>query len=859
MNQILAARTIRALLLGCSALASGVIARPVQAQAPSGAAPSVTAGDIIVTARRTEERLQDVPASLTVYSQADLTKRNIAVATDLATYTPSLSVNQRYGPEKASFSIRGFNQDLSTAPSTGVYFAEVVGVRAQGGTTGGNTVGAGSFTDLANVQVLKGPQGTLFGRNTTGGAILLTPQKPTDNFEGYVEGTYGNFDQKRVAAVLNVPLSDTFRIRAVVERNDRDGYMINRSGVGARDFNDVNYLYGRLSIVGDLTPNLENYLIFHYSHSNTHGYASRMVGCNLNATGLALLQATSCAAQLARQTARGDSLYDVETRIDNPFIRIDTWQTINTTKWQVSDTLTIKNILSYGEYKEFDYFDAGSSNFVVANVNNQGGFRARNISPAFPDIVIPAGTAYDRVVLDVISPGAPAGAESTFIEELQVQGKTADERLNYTIGGYLEFSRPLSWNQSATGIFLRCDRPSNLSCTNPILAGSVGESRTRFNFDNHGIYGQASYKLTDQLTLTGGLRWTFDKIVATDRTTRASLSTAAGSFIDPRTGVSIRRTCADTARFANIARTDPSACDKTIANKSDAPTWMVGMDYKPSPDYLLYAKYSRGYRQGGINFAFIGLETWEPEKLDTYEIGGKASFRGAVSGYFNIAGFYNNLTNQQVAALLVATPEAQARGINAGSSIVNAGKSRSYGVEVDASALFFDSLRLSAGYTYLNTKIVEVATAADLAPKLAGTPWASVTPRVKAGSSFLDSPKHRLSVTGTYTLPLDNSVGDVSIGATWVYTSKYITNALEPQYVNGFPMGITPSSNLVNLNLDWNSVGGSPIDLALFATNVTKEKIKLPNQNSYTVSGVAEVGMSPPRMYGLRLRYRFGQ
>ena len=859
MNQILAARTIRALLLGCSALASGVIARPVQAQAPSGAAPSVTAGDIIVTARRTEERLQDVPASLTVYSQADLTKRNIAVATDLATYTPSLSVNQRYGPEKASFSIRGFNQDLSTAPSTGVYFAEVVGVRAQGGTTGGNTVGAGSFTDLANVQVLKGPQGTLFGRNTTGGAILLTPQKPTDNFEGYVEGTYGNFDQKRVAAVLNVPLSDTFRIRAAVERNDRDGYMINRSGVGARDFNDVNYLYGRLSIVGDLTPNLENYLIFHYSHSDTHGYASRMVGCNLNATGLALLQATSCAAQLARQTARGDSLYDVETRIDNPFIRIDTWQTINATKWQISDTLTIKNILSYGEYKEFDYFDAGSSNFVVANVNNQGGFRARNISPAFPDIVIPAGTAYDRVVLDVISPGAPAGAESTFIEELQVQGKTADERLNYTIGGYLEFSRPLSWNQSATGIFLRCDRPSNLSCTNPILAGSVGESRTRFNFDNHGIYGQASYKLTDQLTLTGGLRWTFDKIVATDRTTRASLSTAAGSFIDPRTGVSIRRTCADTARFANIARTDPSACDKTIANKSDAPTWMVGMDYKPSPDYLLYAKYSRGYRQGGINFAFIGLETWEPEKLDTYEIGGKASFRGAVSGYFNIAGFYNNLTNQQVAALLVATPEAQARGINAGSSIVNAGKSRSYGVEVDASALFFDSLRLSAGYTYLNTKIVEVATAADLAPKLAGTPWASVTPRVKAGSSFLDSPKHRLSVTGTYTLPLDSNVGDVSIGATWVYTSKYITNALEPQYVNGFPMGITPPSNLVNLNLDWNSVGGSPIDLALFATNVTKEKIKLPNQNSYTVSGVAEVGMSPPRMYGLRLRYRFGQ
>src|SRR5690606_23256725 len=98
------------------------------------------ATDIIVTARRTEERLQDVPISITVYNQDQLTNRNIVQASDLATYTPSLSVNQRYGPEKSSFAIRGFNQDQSTAPTVGVYFADVVGPRAQGGTTSGNTV-----------------------------------------------------------------------------------------------------------------------------------------------------------------------------------------------------------------------------------------------------------------------------------------------------------------------------------------------------------------------------------------------------------------------------------------------------------------------------------------------------------------------------------------------------------------------------------------------------------------------------------------------------------------------------------------------------------------------------------------------
>src|SRR5258706_13366869 len=115
------------------------------------AVENTNSGDIIVTARRTEERLQDVPISITVLSQDAISKRNIAIASDLATYTPSLQVNQRFGPEKANFAIRGFNQESATAPSVGVYFADVVGVRAQAGTTSGNTIGAGAFMDLQNV------------------------------------------------------------------------------------------------------------------------------------------------------------------------------------------------------------------------------------------------------------------------------------------------------------------------------------------------------------------------------------------------------------------------------------------------------------------------------------------------------------------------------------------------------------------------------------------------------------------------------------------------------------------------------------------------------------------------------------
>lgn len=163
------------------------------------------------------------------------------------------------------------------------------------------------------------------------------------------------------------------------------------------------------------------------------------------------------------------------------------------------------------------------------------------------------------------------------------------------------------------------------------------------------------------------------------------------------------------------------------------------------------------------------------------------------------------------------------------------------------------------GSTSLNTKILEIDSPATLAGKLVGTPFQSVNPQVAQGIGFLDAPKHKLTVDANYTLPLDESLGTLSVGATWTYTSQVVTNYSDPQYVNGYPVGITPSNNLVNLNVDWKNVGGSPIGLSLFVTNLTKEVVKIPNQFPYAFSGGAvHSGYMPPRMYGLRLRYSFG-
>lgn len=793
-----------------------------------------TLEQIIVTARRVEESLQDVPISMTVLSPEQITNRNIVIASDLATYTPSLSVNQRFGAEKASFAIRGFNQDVSTAPTVGVYFADVVGVRAQGGTTSGNTVGAGAFTDLQNVQVLKGPQGTLFGRNTTGGAVLLVPKKPTDELGGYIEGSAGDYDLKRVQGALNVPMGDNFRMRAAVDVNEREGYMRNRSGVGPDDYNDVGYVYARLGLVADLSPNLENYLLAHYSDSDTNGYAARLTICDPAAVGTRAITARAGCDQIARHNARGDDLFAVDISNPDPVMNIKTWQIINTTTWHATDTLTIKNIASYGEFRESGRFNLYSDNFAVSNP-----------APVLTGLPLPPltpGRRFQYIQLDD-APGADAASQSTATEELQFQGTLADGRFSWVAGGYLEFSRPIGWNSSRTSIYLDCTSPADLACTNPIFIGVISQSRTQFDFDNHGVFAQGTYNFSDQWALTLGGRYTFDKIKAAGESTRIQLLPGGGTV----------QFCNDTFRFKDPGSTrkvvtDPSQCHFELETDSDEPTWLVDLDYRPTQDVLLYTKYARGYRQGGISLTNIGIETWAPEQVDAYEIGTKLSFvAGAARGYFNVAAFYNDFTDQQIFAATIARPEVA--GQAGAAAIINAGKSTIQGVEIDSSIRLFDGLRLDLGYTYLDTELQEI-----VVPTLpADSPFIGLLPTTVEGAPLTLSPEHRVTLSATYKLPLDVSLGEISLGTTYVYTDEQIANASMPSAV-----GVIPQTDVLNLNVNWEAVFGSPVDAAFFMTNVTDEIVPVNTGGGWTSAGFGDILLGQPRMYGFRVRYNFG-
>ena len=796
--------------IGLASASLFVIAATAHAQTESGAsAKALELEEIVVTARRTEERLQDVPISMTVFSQQQLTERNIVTATDLSTYTPSLSATNRFGSDNASFAIRGFTQEGPTSPSVAVYFADVVALRAQAATTIGNGAGPGSFFDLQNVQVLKGPQGTLFGRNTTGGAILLVPQKPTHNLEGYVEATGGNYNERRFQGVANIPFTDNLRFRIGIDTNKRDGWQKNRSGIGPDNFSDVNYTAIRASLVADITPNLENYLIASYADSDTNGGMPKVTNCY---PGSGLLAGLAC-AQIARQSARGDSYWDVDNGFPQAKQHSKQWQAINTTTWKATDQLTVKNIISYGEFREQ--------------------FASAIFGENFPGVPI-------HFVYLGNFPGIDNASQSTFTEELQLQGRAFNDKLQYQAGVYGEFSEPIGANGSRASLFSDCSDVTNLQCSSgAFFFGFVNSNQVKTTFRNLGVYSQATYQITDQFSVTGGLRYTSD-------TTKSEDKAVTYNFPTPNNPVG---TCSDVVFFntppGTPAKPAPNedVCRASFVEKSKKPTWLLDFDYKPTQDILVYLKYARGYRQGGVDPTKFGFPTWGPEKVDSYELGSKLSWSGVVPGAFNVAVFHNDFSDQQLQTNAIPLPNVTGVGTSAG--IFNAGKSKIDGLEADTSITPVQGLTLNLAYAYLKTKVEEIT-----------VPQSTIfqfLPTANLNEELIYSPKNKYTANLNYKVPfIPEDLGNVAAGVTFTHTDEQKSSGPAAT-----PLYLMPAVNLIGANASWNNIAQLPLDVALYGTNLANKKYPVSVAGAFS-QGFESLMLGEPRIWGVRVKYRFG-
>ncbi len=840
--------------------------------APAHAQDAGGANDIVVTARRVEERLQDVPISITVFNQQQLANKNVTSATSLATYTPSLSANENFGTDNTSFAIRGFVQDIGTAPSVGTYFGDVVTPR---GATNGQPVGdgasAGDFWDLQNVQVLKGPQGTLQGRNTTGGSVLFVPQKPTDKFEGYVQGGYGNYNMQRYQAVINIPVSDTFLVRAGFDHMTRNGFLHNVSGIGPSAFGDIDYWAGRVSVVANLTPDLENYTIVSFNDSTNNGSVNKLVAADPNT-----LFGGFAAAQMARDAG---NFYNVENAAANAHVRTRQWQIINTTTWTASDSLTVKNIASYAELRQKGLNPIFGDRFIVPvdGVNYNTGFQLSN-SPT----------------------GGYTAAESTFTEELRLNGSIGGDKLTWQAGGYLEIANPISklvGSQSPGFAHCANNNFSTFQCSDPIEGFLINQAAAAFpfplpttlasaalihslssqfplsianlnyttgqtSFRDVGLYAQATYKFTDQLKLTGGFRYTWDKETADTVQSVYLFQLPPALGTRPAIGSTQDYTC-----LHGVIASYPS-CSAHFHTQSKKPTWLIDLDYSPTRDILLYAKWSRGYRQSVIitNIPVAGTAAnpdytfnyLKPEKVDAYETGAKTSWHGAISGSFNIAGFYNKFSNQQIQVGFIPVLGS---GLPQTSAAVNAGKSTIYGAEVEATLSPAHWLNFNLGYTYLHTRIDQVLT-------LPQSPGYTTQAAFNVGDPEALSPKHKFTLGATVTVPTDPSVGKLSFGGSVTYRTSMLSNYIDRGNPEATPpivadpytkdLSYLPALTLVDANISWNNVAALPIDLNFFITNLT-------NKHYYTffaglgssALGFEQGSVGEPRMFGGTVKYHF--
>lgn len=624
---------------------------------------------IVVTARRTNENLQDVPISVTVYSAEALEQRHIVSRNDLADNTPSLiAISGGYPKEFAFFALRGQGPAFGATPGVVNYFAEVPNVITVDGRTG-------TYFDLANVQVLAGPQGTLFGKNTTGGNILFEPQRPTQRAEGYVKTEYGNYDHMRVEGALNVPIvGDSVLFRVAGEIGRRDGYTKDVGPAFAgKDYDNLRYESVRASLLLRPTDSIENYTVARYYHSDNNGPGTVIDGFNPNAGqgGLRVVDFfPGMATAPGAQDARG--VRDVAYNIDQ-FSKTDYWQVINHTTLGLGASLQLKNIVSYSEFCQAYAYDYDGTIDPLAGQSTPGRVYAATGS-----------SKVQRCTQD----------QNVFSEELQLQGQMLDGGLQFTLGGYTdEASVDDGKHEIAEFDYF----PLTTLLGQRLVAYVDQRPRSKALFTQV-IYdlGHASSSL-DGLSLTAGYRYTWDKTRTDTFVVAPPVVSGGGEF--------------------------------------DYGSYTFTLDYAATPALHLYGTVRSAYKAGGINGPVpeaSEFRSFPPEKLSDFEVGLKSQFSVAgVAGRANLAAYrgnYDNIqrTTQDVVDLTPGDGVENGVLLNVTRS---AAKGKVQGIEFTGTLLPVDNLTLDASYSFIDAKYTKFASTSSEAI-LTGAPF-PFTPKQK--------------------------------------------------------------------------------------------------------------------------------
>jgi iron complex outermembrane receptor protein len=611
------------------------------ALALTGASPQVTAQanaleEIIVTASKRSQSLQDVPMAVTAFSDQVIQEAGINNAVDLAVVTPSLTISTNNQPFTASFRIRGIGtsqNDIALEPSVGIFVDDVFLSRSG--------LGMSDLTDIERIEVLQGPQGTLYGKNTNAGAISIFTKDPNlEKFEAYAETSIGNYDLTKLTAAASGPLNESLAYRITGTIDQRDGYFDNGAGDDLNSADDWNIIAKLL-----YAPSDDLRILVKGSH----------VDRNANCCAADSVQGVSVNNELA---ARGLAMdknnpfdHEIAVNVDNEFE--NTVDSLSMVIDYDQDWGSLKSITAWGQAD-------GTASYDV-----------------------------DRSQLDVMSYVDATSEGDNLSQELRFASQT---------GGPLDYQLGLFYFQSSTTggdgspfVFVGEDFISQANQQPDIAAllppgvpniafiaqpGDSISADVKLEAQTFAMFGQSTWHISERWRITGGLRWTNEEkdadIFTSIDSTAVSAQLAGLSFLN--------------------AVTTP--VDEDFSRSTSDVNWLLDTSFDLLDDTMIYARVATGSKSGGFNTVNGTPEQreFEDESTSSYELGVKSTLLDARLR-INAAAFYTEIDDYQY---------QQQQDLGLGTYVSNVPAVETSGLDVNLQAQPLPNLTLTSGLLYMH-------------------------------------------------------------------------------------------------------------------------------------------------------------
>ncbi|MBY0509872.1 MAG: TonB-dependent receptor plug domain-containing protein [Rhodospirillaceae bacterium] len=832
--------------------------------------------EIIVNARRVDENIQRVPIAITAFSPEKLAAQDVK---DIWTLTKNIGgVNICCSPGNTSFIfVRGIGNGTPT------YFNDVPA----------QSDGFSSFFDVSSVQVLKGPQGTLFGQASNAGALVYQPRKPGDVFGGYINVTAGNYGRRSVDGAIDIPIvEDKVLFRMAAQSFYREGFVEDiRTN---RDLGDQNYYILRPSLVIRPNDDIENYTLFQLTKQKGRPLPFVLTDINFSDVDATLnpahpvgfsLSGTSTLAGDIRGTQRQGNLGLAGTAA--------TW-------YSLRDQVLARQI-ALGPYKVDGYSSGcntplgpaegpGADPFAAFGVGNGGSGPIANLNYAraacqyswsrniffsntttwnFADKLSlknifgyrtshsfsqPGDT--DGTPLILFDSGSPKNGTvnhgtPVWSDELQLQGTKLFDFLDFTVGTFHtgQQNKPVLTYGYALGV-------------SETAAATKNSSKSR------GVYGQANIDIGHfsealaGLSFTAGYRYTWDHLTQIIYSVNPANPTQLISTLGAPGTASA---AAGDARFS-------------------AGVYTFQLQYQWTPDIMIFFNNSKGYSAGGLQDV-LGKQNFSPDVLTNYEGGIKGTFDvGGVKIRTATSYFYGDYSNIKVSVTQLAN---RASSPTAPASLIvvteNAATGYITGLDSDLTVVPTDWLEVGGNLAYTKTKYTKW----DNFQNIGTNTVPVIVPVSFASAPFSFVPKWKWSLRGTVHLPVDQAtIGDMSFTANYTHTGvmynvakprtrtvasnpntgivnticRTAANGYGPLSADGKCVGVDQNQAYHNLdlNFDWRDVmGNEGLNASVFVTNVTKNIQNDGGCYCNVALGLTSPAPQVPRMFGVKLGYSF--